>query len=239
MSLPLTLTNVVITAEHATNHVPAELGRLGLGDAVFASHVAWDPGVFEVASYLAEHLRAPLFMGSYTRLVADLNRSPDSPEVVPSVAFGVPVPGNAGLDEAARRARVEKYHTPYWNAVRAELERRLAETEGPVLHLSVHSFTGELHGNRREVELGLLYDPARALEDQLAEALEPALSARGFDTRKNEPYDGRADALVTANRKIYAAERYAGFELEISHNLLERIDEVAEAIESALVQALG
>ena len=224
--------SIVVSAEHASANVPPELGGLGLDEVHLASHVAWDPGVRQVAAHLAEALNAPLFLGEHSRLVADLNRSPTSPECVPEIAFGLPIPGNFGLTAEERRARIARYHAPYWDAVRRAIELRLGA--GPLLHFSVHSFTGELHGKRRELDLGLLFDPVRPLEEALARAMLPVLRELGFDTRNNEPYDGRADALVTANRSLYASDVYCGFELEISHDLLDRIDEVARAVERAL-----
>ena len=53
-------------------------------------------------------------------------------------------------------------------------------------------------------------------------------------SRENEPYDGREDALVTALRRERSIERYAGIEVEINQRLLDRLDEVAAALEDVV-----
>jgi predicted N-formylglutamate amidohydrolase len=124
MTLP-----IVITCEHATNRVPAGLQSLGLSHRVLASHVAWDPGARPVASGLARALTVPCLLGRYSRLVADLNRSPHNRQVVPVVAFGTTVPGNRGLTPGARRQRLDRYHTP-WREEAVRLIDRTIETTG-------------------------------------------------------------------------------------------------------------
>jgi predicted N-formylglutamate amidohydrolase len=220
----------IVTAEHASNAVPDALETLGLSDETLASHVAWDPGVAPVAAALAAALEAPLFVGEYSRLVADLNRSPGSAEVVPEVAFGVIVPGNLGLDAAARNAREARYHRPYWTKVGAAL----SNLRPPILHLSIHSFTESLHGKRRDVDLGILIDPDRPLEAEVSGLLRPKLHAFGFDVRENEPYDGRGDGLTTRLRSARAPLDYAGVEIEISQRLLPELPRVTESLIDAV-----
>lgn len=205
---------LIVTCEHASNAVPEDL-PLGVPKEVLGSHVAWDPGAADVAQTLAQALNAPLFLGEWTRLVADLNRSPDNPEVVPTRAFGVDVPGNFDLSSEARRARVERFHAPYWRAVQAEIDR-LLETHEVVCHISVHSFTEIYEGRTREVDFGFLIDPDRVGELGLANELRDHIAGVDLDVRVNEPYDGRADALTTALRARYPASRYLGVEIELS-----------------------
>lgn len=224
---------LVVTCEHARRDVPEALGDLGLDAEALESHVAWDPGALHVATAVADRFGAARFLGEYTRLVADLNRGPTNPDVVPEVAFGVPVPANRGLSAAARADRLERYHRPYWDGVRAAVATSL-EAHPRVLHLSVHSFTPEYAGRVRTVDLGVMFDPARPLEQAIADAWIPAFGAAGFVSRENEPYDGREDALVTALRRERSIERYAGIEVEINQRLLDRLDEVAAALEDVV-----
>jgi predicted N-formylglutamate amidohydrolase len=233
--------DLVISAEHSSREIPEELGVLGLDPAVLDSHVAWDPGVDEVASYLAEHMDAPLFLGRYSRLVADLNRSPGTNEVVPEVAFGVAVPGNRGLSREERARRQELYHRPYWREVEGAIAARMPQTEDAprLLHFSVHSFTPELDGNKRTLDLGILLDPDRPLEAMVSRRLVTELARMGFDTRENEPYDGRSDGMVTAFRRIFSPEAYAGVEVEINHRLLDDLHRVSEALLVSLRLIVG
>ena len=206
--------SVIISVEHASNHVPNGID-LGVDPDVLDSHVAWDPGTAVIGEMLGRDLDAPVLLGSLTRLVVDLNRSPTNPDSIPDVAFGVPVPGNQRLDDAGRAARLAEYHTPYWKKAREWVRTR--SKDRTLLHLSIHSFTPVLHGELRSMSVGVMYDPARPLELPFAESLIDALRARGIDTANNGPYDGRNDALVTTLRQEFPPDRYAGIQIE--HNL--------------------
>lgn len=228
--------DVIVTCEHASNAVPADLD-LGVGPEVLNSHVAWDPGARPVAELLAPALKAPLFLGQHTRLVADLNRSPWNPDIVPAVAFDVLVPANQGLSEEVHKARVARYHTPYWTAVTERVRSTLeAHPESCVLHLSVHSFTGEFRGEVRPYSLGIMLDPARRLERHVCDVLMTELTAQGVHAEENQPYDGRADGLVTALRLIFDEDRYAGIEIELSQNHLDEIDVLGRRLLEAVRQ---
>jgi predicted N-formylglutamate amidohydrolase len=223
--------SLIVTAEHASNAIPPpELGDLGLAQEILDSHVAWDPGAKEVATQLAAALSCPLHLGGHTRLVADLNRSPGTKEVVPEIAFGVPVPKNAGLSPAERRAREDLYHRPYWLSVQGEIER----ARPPVLHLSIHSFTAQLGAEKRALDLGVLFDPDREPDAKIARHLVRALGETGFDTRENRPYDGRSDGLTTHMRGRLDPTAYSGIEIEISQRLLHRLDAIARALTLAV-----
>ncbi len=216
---------VLITVEHASNAVPKGFD-LGVPAEVLDTHVAWDPGAPEVASIIAAELSAPLFLGRYTRLVADLNRSPENPASVPEVAFGVRVPANMGLTPDARAARLRRFHQPYWDRVFSTVEGAFA-VGGPdrcVLHLSVHSFTGEFAGEVRKMSMGVMLDPARRLERHAADLLLEGLHRLDVNAVENAPYDGRGDAIVAALRRRFPEERYAGVQIEISQNHLDEID---------------
>ena len=229
MALPF---SVVVSCEHASNAVPPELD-LGVPAAVLDTHAAWDPGARPVAELVAAALGAPLFLGEWTRLVADLNRSPDNPAAVPEVAFDVPVPGNAGLSPDARAARLARYHTPYWSAVTGCVADRLAG-DARVLHLAIHSFTGEFRGEVRPMSLGVMFDPARPLEQRVADVLLRDLDRQGVRAVENGPYDGRHDALCTALRARFAPDRYAGLIIELSQNHLGEIEALGGRLLSAL-----
>lgn len=230
--------SLVVSCEHASRRWPSELSRAGLDDAVLETHAAWDPGAQEVAQAVAGALGAPLFLGRYTRLFVDLNRSPGSEESVPVRAFGVEVVPNQGLTADARARRISAHHTPYWSAVKKAVQAGLQRGDR-VLHLSVHSFVEEYAGQKRELDLGLLYDPASALEHEAAALLAPVLSRAGYVVRDNEPYDGRADALTTALRGELLPGAYAGVELEISQRLLGSIETVGATVAAAVRGLVG
>ncbi|MEZ6187206.1 MAG: N-formylglutamate amidohydrolase [Planctomycetota bacterium] len=208
---------LVLSCEHATWAVPPHVD-LGLVPEQLLEHHAWDSGALELAQALSLGTGVPVFAGQVTRLVVDLNRHEGGAEVVPTVAFGLDVPGNVGLTPEERERRLATYHRPHRRAVQSAAEQVLAG--GPCLHLSLHSFVPVLHGVRRDVEVGVLFDPARAFEASCAEALLQALETRGWDARANQPYLGTDDGITTWLRGELDDPRYAGIEIEASQALL-------------------
>ena len=207
---------IVVTCEHATNAVPKELGDLGLDPEVLASHRGWDPGALPIAKVLAKALRAPLFAGEWSRLVVDLNRSPDHAHVVRRSVDGMVIAGNR-LSRAQHAERVALYWAPYRQAAEAKVRELVAR--GPVLHLSVHSFTGELHGVVRGNHIGLLHDPDRPREVAFCEALKQPLVAAGLVVRRNFPYFGNTNGFTHWLRRRLPAARYLGIEVECNQKL--------------------
>ncbi len=173
---------------------------------LLASHRGWDPGSLELGEALAQSFGVRLFAGSATRLLVDLNRSLHHPHVFSEVTRRL------GPDE--RQAVVDAY----WRPFRERVEAAIRGAAGPVLHLSTHSFTPVLDGQRREADIGILYDPSRAAERCFARDLQGELAtlAPQLRVRRNFPYRGVADGHVTALRRLFENRRYAGIELELS-----------------------
>jgi len=103
-----------------------------------------------------------------------------------------------------------------------------------VLHLSIHSFTGEFQGEVREMSMGVMLDPDRILERYVADHLLTGLRERGVRAVENEPYDGRADAIVTAFRPEMGDRGYAGIEIEVSQSHLDEIDRLGHRLRDAV-----
>lgn len=224
---------LVLTCEHASHAVPPGVD-LRVGDEVLRSHVSWDPGAVEVARRLADSTGAPLHVGRFSRLVVDLNRREE--DAVPDVAFGVPVPGNASLPPEARIERIARWHRPWRRRARQLVEDTIAR-HGRCLHVSVHSFTPVLGEERREVQAGVLFDPARPEEVRVAGLLLETLRARRLDARPNEPWLGVADGLTTWLRTLFSDSVYAGIELEWSQGLSASATEAAAiAVAERLLQ---
>jgi predicted N-formylglutamate amidohydrolase len=216
--------HAVLTCEHATCAVP---DGFDVDETVLRSHVGWDEGASGIARSLAAAWSAPLVAARWSRLWVDTNRSEDAPNLVPAVSFGVAVPANEGADRAARM--------PAWRAFRAQAEAALeaALAQGPVLHLSVHTFEASLDPERRTYPVGLLYDPDRPGEVEAVGRLADALVDAGFETRRNEPYLGIDDGHTTACRRRWADPDYAGVELEVARTVaVARGDDVVRALAS-------
>ena len=154
---------VILVCEHASRLMPKSLGTLGLSDEALASHIAWDPGALAVARRMAKSLDATLIFQRFSRLVYDCNRPPESPAAMPEKSEVFDVPGNAGLNQAARDARTEALYLPFREKLSRLVKERIAEGRAPVI-VTMHSFTPVYFGKPRSVEVGILHD---------AESLQP------------------------------------------------------------------
>lgn len=176
---------IVLICEHAGRRVPGGLGDLGLPADAFGRHIAWDIGAEGVARALSARLDAALFVQPYSRLVVDCNRAQAAPDLIPEVADGTPVPGNAGLDAEQRAARFEAIHQGFHAAVSAALDARRGR---PTALVMVHSFTPRLEteGRDRPMHLGVLFHR----DTRLGRALIPAVRAARPDlvVAENAPY---------------------------------------------------
>jgi predicted N-formylglutamate amidohydrolase len=176
------------------------------------THRGYDIGAIALAREFAAALRAPLVSGRATRLLVDLNRSIGHPDLYSEATRG---------QAAGERARILRdWYMPY----RAEVEdhiRTKVVNGARVVHVSTHSFTPELHGEVRNAEIGLLYDPARPGEVELARRWRDALNeaAPELRVRRNYPYRGEQDGLTSHLRRRFSATRYVGVELECNQAL--------------------
>ena len=227
MSLPCAL---LITCEHATNAVPAELTPLFAGKAALLhSHRGWDAGALELARAWAARWHAPLLAAEVSRLVCDANRAPHNPAVWSECT--------RTLAPARRAALLARWHSPHRRAV-ADAVRRLNAAGLPVLHLAAHSFTPVLNGVTRSMDIGLLYAPRRPQEALLARRWQAALRPMLPAVRRNAPYRGAADGLPTFLRRLFPAECYCGFEVECNQRLLEHGPFPAAVLGDTLEEAL-
>lgn len=220
----------VLSCEHASAAVPAHFREL-LRGAPLETHRGSDLGALTFARAMARWLGTELHATEVTRLLVDANRSEGRAAVFSD--------WTRDLSAAERAALIARFHTPHRSRVASACERALAKArtdETPVheatereppthasrvrmVHVAVHSFTPVLDGEVRELDVGLLYDPARPVEREIAREWQRALSARtGLRVRRNRPYRGVTDGLPTALRRALGPP-YVGFELELNQAL--------------------
>ncbi len=199
--------NILIVADHASNHVPAGID-LGVADDVLQRHVAIDIGVAGVSRELCQVLGCGAVLAGVSRLVIDFNREEDAPGLIPAVSDGFAIPGNAGADVEARLAA---FYRPYHAAVAAALER----IERPFI-LSLHSFTPSLASRPEEIrpwDIGILYNR----DDRAARIAIPLLEEAGLHVGDQLPYAGTA-LNATMNLHAEAQVRpYLGVEMRQDH----------------------
>lgn len=204
---------VFISCEHGGNRVPEKYQPL-FSDyaALLETHRGYDIGILSFAELLAAGFNAPLISADVTRLLVDLNRSRGSRTLFSEITRHLPA--------AEKEKILALYHAPYRRAAE-DIVAGILASDLQVLHLSIHSFTPALNGQKRNADVGLLYDPKRAAEKSFCLSWLDALrkSAPLLRIRRNYPYRGNADALVTTLRHKFPAEKYLGVELEINQQL--------------------
>ncbi|WP_313192720.1 N-formylglutamate amidohydrolase [Shinella zoogloeoides] len=214
---------VILVCEHASCLMPKALGTLGLTEDVLASHIAWDPGALAVSRLMAESLDATLFYQRFSRLVYDCNRPPESPAAMPEKSEVFDVPGNAGLDRAARDARTEALYLPFREKLSGLVKARIAEGRPPVI-VTMHSFTPVYFGAPRAVEIGILHDADARLADAM---LEAAAADGRYDARRNEPY-GPEDGVTHTLKEHGLSNGLANVMIEVRNDLIR--DEAGQRV---------
>lgn len=184
---------VVLVCEHASNHIPARWGDLGLTEAQRQAHIAWDPGALGLARGLARRLRATLVHAPVSRLVYDLNRAPDMAGAMPLRSEIHDIPGNADLSADERARRTAALYVPFHAGLRALLMDRMARGITPVI-ITIHSFTPVWHGQPRAVEFGVIHDADPTLPRLI---VAEADTDGTLVTRMNEPYSAQDDVTHT------------------------------------------
>lgn len=188
---------IVLICEHASFTVPDEFDALGLDEDVLTSHVAGDIGALGVAKGLSDQLDAPLIYGGVSRLLYDCNRPFSAVKAVPEKSELFDIPGNAGLDDAERRARFERVHQPFHNGAAALVQTQQEKTGQPLTIITIHSFTPIYHNQTRDVELGFLH----GANARLSESSCKVERERGvYLAELNQPYSTSDGVMHTLDK---------------------------------------
>ena len=178
------LSPIVLICDHASNHLPACYGDLGLTANDLLQHFAWDPGALALSRQLSDALDAALVRGRISRLVFDVNLRPSDFDAIVETADGRIVPGNAKLSPEERERRVSEVYEPYHAAIEDLLARRAARGRPSAL-VAIHTFAPSLRGLDRPWHCGVIF----ASDCRLGEPLVRALKAEaGLVVGVNEPY---------------------------------------------------
>lgn len=203
----------MLTCEHAGNEIPITYRKLfGGAEEIMQTHRGYDPGALDLFLHLQE-LATNSFDHTTGRLLVEVNRSENHPQLFSQFTKALP--------EKQKKEILKKYYFPYRNRVEEEISK-LVENKEAVLHLSVHSFTPELNGQIRKIDIGLLYDPSRPEEKEFCKELKLKILHFSPDLtiRYNYPYLGRADGFTTYLRKKFP-ENYMGIELEVNQKFAD------------------
>jgi predicted N-formylglutamate amidohydrolase len=224
-----------LVCDHAGRALPRKLGDLGVSQDDLLRHIAWDVGIAEVGRRLAAALDAFLITQTYSRLVIDANRPPDSPQSIVTISEGTRVPGNEGLSPEAAAQRADEIFRPYHDRIREELDARATRGRSTIL-VALHSFTPVFLSRSRAWHAGVLHNR----DKRLAHVLLALLRAEpGLVVGDNEPY---AASEQTDYALVEHGERRGlpCVEIEIRQDLIEHAagqDEWAERLARLLERA--
>ena len=95
---------------------------------------------------------------------------------------------------------------------------KLTSKEEKIIHISVHSFTPVFNNEIRNADIGILYNPKRNKEKNLAFKFKQALLSldKNLKIRFNYPYLGISDGFTAYLRKKFDQKKYIGIELEVN-----------------------
>ncbi len=222
LTRPDGLSPFFLTCDHAGRRIPRALGDLGLPESERSRHIAWDIGAAAVAHRLSDLLDACLVEQVYSRLVIDCNRDPSVSSSMPEISETTAIPGNAGLGEAERQARVRAVFEPYHRATAEALDKRRDAGRETVL-VAVHSFTPVFKGVDRPWHVGVLYNR----DDRLARILLDLFAEEGdLVVGDNEPY--RVSDATDYGIPVHGERRgIVHVELELRQDLIA--DEAGQA----------
>jgi predicted N-formylglutamate amidohydrolase len=222
----------LITCEHGGNRIPPPYRRLFRRRRVLLdSHRGYDPGALVMATALAMAFRAPLVSSTISRLLVDLNRSIDHPQLFSAATRGAPA--------RLRAKMIEQHYRPYREQVE-RLVRQSVSRGRRVIHIASHTFTPELDGKVRCADVGLLYHPGRHAEAELCARWKAslALSAPQLRVRRNYPYAGKGDGLTAHLRRRFPPGAYVGIELEVNQAIVRAAGRRWSVLRGVLIESL-
>ena len=223
----------IVTCEHGGNRIPPRWRKLFESDSArsaLESHRGHDPGALELAKRLAKAFNAPLFFSTTSRLLIELNRTLGHPRIFSEFS--------RVLNESDRETLIQEFYRPYREEVEQAIQR--ASKSGPVLHLSIHSFTPVLDEKNRRTDIGLLFDPARQFESRFCTDWKTSLR-RAFPElaiHRNLPYRGTSDGFTTYLRTQFPDEQYAGIEFEVNQKFPDGEKQRWSTIQQGILQSL-
>ena len=174
----LTASKPLLLCDHAGAAFPKALNQLGLPAEALERHITYDIGAGGVTKHLANYRQLPAILGTYSRLVVDLNRAPDDPTCMRAIYDYTLIPRNRGLSIDEKAERQHMIFEPYHQKIATTLEAMVTaddKTDNAPIILSIHSFTPQIrtkssfgkasHLTDRPWHIGILSNHDRRLAD--------------------------------------------------------------------------
>lgn len=217
--------SLMLLGEHAGFGIPESYHNMGVDPLVFRRdpNFRGDKGVRRILFRAAKELGFPAIMGRQSRILVDLNRSTDHPQLFCETQHGVDVPANRGLSDSEKQLRLDRYYWPFHHKVEEQIAKNLP-IKGELSLLTIHSYTPEIArkgmGADREtfseVDVGLLYTK----ESPLLEKMDTFLRTETeYSFAHNHPYDLKK--LKSGSIEMHQRQAgISGLALEINVNTL-------------------
>jgi predicted N-formylglutamate amidohydrolase len=131
---------VLLLCEHAGNRLPGDVPPyLGMDHDFLESYHGYDIGIPHVARQVAKQLNATCILGVYSRLLIDLNRGLDSPDLLHDHDDGIIIPANQDLTSEQFQDRLDRFYHPFHEICAYHIERLLKIHKKPHV-FAFHSF---------------------------------------------------------------------------------------------------
>lgn len=176
---------LLISVEHASSDWPKAEKIYGIEEDWQVKHYAYDLGARDFSLMLAGIFKCPTILGSFSRVLVDLNRIPGDPDIIANKSIdNDELPMNKILSNKECDQRILNYYVPYHTALRKKL------FEGITHHISIHSYASKTasQGDNRSLELGIQY-PVR--NKMVESALKYFKAIKGESVGDNKPYNLR------------------------------------------------
>lgn len=198
--------NIFFTCEHASKKIPKEYAGLGLSKSEKENcKDLYDVGSFEMTNFLAKKLNSSALCADVSRLVIDCNRRLNAKNKdkdkhhscalktellveMDGIEKMIKIPGNVFSDKEAylaeEKRRYEKYATPYLHAAYKTIDE-LRKKHKKSYIIQLHSFYPQYNGDKRTVDIGVLFDRAEEISKRIANNLRKNTS---LCVMENEPW---------------------------------------------------
>ena len=204
---------MLLLCDHASNFIPEIFDSLGLDQKSLDDHIAWDSGAAGVTRCISDLLDCPAILTTASRLLIDCNRDPADWDSIVELGEHTPVPGNMGISETERAARVAAFHTPYHECID---DVRVAGAARIGAMVAIHSFVPVYHGKQRPWHIGLIHNRDHRIAESLALQLRADV---GLIIGDNEPY-GPSDRVYHTLARHAEAHGLPSLMIEIRNDLI-------------------
>ncbi|GHC51120.1 N-formylglutamate amidohydrolase [Ulvibacter litoralis] len=197
---------LLLTCEHGGNKIPKAYKNF-FHTPVLKTHRGYDLGALDLFQFL-KSLSDASFFSTTSRLLIELNRSLHHRNLFSEFS--------SEFSKKEKAELITTYYVPYRAAVEKNIKNEIENGES-VLHLSIHSFTPKLHGEKRNCDIGLLYDSKKKKEQEFCKQFKEGLLQQdsSLQVRFNYPYLGSADGFTTYLGKQFP-KNYIGVEIEVN-----------------------